>query len=115
MRISDWSSDVCSSDLVVILAATGLQFVKIDRADENIALLRSKFPEVGESFFIAYRLKTKAIVQPLGQFLLIAMDDFAVLIGKRTAHLCQIGRIQVEVREGIVIRDRKRTRLNSSH
>src|SRR3546814_8396177 len=27
MRISDWSSDVCSSDLLALMAAQGLQFI----------------------------------------------------------------------------------------
>src|SRR3546814_15818484 len=44
MRISDWSSDVCSSDLVVShvphLTAASLMRIADERADEHVALLR---------------------------------------------------------------------------
>src|SRR3546814_7173072 len=41
MRISDWSSDVCSSDLAEYLAALDRQIDAVDRLDRTVALDRA--------------------------------------------------------------------------
>src|SRR3546814_7844317 len=47
-RISDWSSDVCSSDLIDACRARGEQFAQIGRA--NVTRPRRAEPDVGDRF-----------------------------------------------------------------
>src|SRR3546814_13783796 len=43
MRISDWSSDVCSSDLAVDLGERGIAIIGVDRRDrDHVGVLRGE-------------------------------------------------------------------------
>src|SRR3546814_11229292 len=72
MRISDWSSDVCSSDLTAV-AAFGRRWAKIGgRARRSSWLPRI----LGECFLhVADRIGAEA-VRPLGAFLTIKDDEY---------------------------------------
>src|SRR3546814_2572768 len=72
MRISDWSSDVCSSDLLALvlgLLAALYRNSLLDRAINLVTLSAISFPE----FFIAYVLVVLLAVQ-LGWF--PSLSDF---------------------------------------
>src|SRR3546814_8308651 len=58
MRFSDWSSDVCSSDLL----ATGAVFASIGLQDVGGAFAKSLFPRVGADGMITLRLTIAAFV-----------------------------------------------------
>src|SRR3546814_2971594 len=106
MRISDWSSDVCSSDLPDAPPATGgvRDFGSADdsRAAQVVDVGRLK-PERGEDG-IGYR---RAIFQSLGS-------------GRRRLRIARRGRwlthaFYLDERPArAVVKDRKSTRLNSS-
>src|SRR3546814_4500485 len=105
MRISDWSSDVCSSDLRVIDGTTPL-FIRVDRAVDivNVLKLRQEFPAmklvlVGatEGWIVAREIaaaKVPVLVSPLTDL---------------PSSFEQLGATQSNAG------DRKSTRLNSSH
>src|SRR3546814_5571062 len=99
MRISDWSSDVCSSDLILVAqpAADPLE-IGVDRA-RDFALVKGVAPAFGDQAESAREVgvaehlscgRTLAVVQPIGAERIIRFLDPAA-------------------------RDRKSTRLNSSH
>src|SRR3546814_1845946 len=93
MRISDWSSDVCSSDLERRIA-------EVAAADVNAAAALG--PEV------AHR----------GGDGREGVQRIAELVEAERLHVVlQIGRLarRVRFREGTELADRKSTRLNSSH
>src|SRR3546814_16764757 len=98
MRISDWSSDVCSSDLILLVQIPGGQFHN-KRCD--LGVVRVEFPTVKvEEGFCHYQCRT---LVPLHKRM-VARNSESVACGKR-------GRI------GIVIRPpvewpRKRDRKN---
>src|SRR3546814_5194873 len=90
MRISDWSSDVCSSDLAMVLAAV-------------VLLIAVQMPGEDEPPVPTARVDD---VRRLG-------DQFHVVVdvtntGDQTA-------ANVQITGELNIRDRKSTRLNSSH
>src|SRR3546814_6063692 len=103
MRISDWSSDVCSSDLARALCPMVERLVVIARLDLLLAALEPGIAEVGGLFVDAGKLVT------------VGIDDrhvpFAYHVDERliaealVAHLDRVAQLQ----------DRKSTRLNSSH
>src|SRR3546814_15089653 len=49
MRISDWSSDVCSSDLAVIRASITLKLCNFEETGAIIAALTTSIPEAPHS------------------------------------------------------------------
>src|SRR3546814_20487399 len=78
MRISDWSSDVCSSDLVIIRSQLpGSILYKPGETQDFFSVITSKspaipqsmkcllFPEMGRLFIQHYRLGLKIGQQPL--------------------------------------------------
>src|SRR3546814_3893264 len=91
MRISDWSSDVCSSDLVVVLRGAVLLAERFHALDHQV------------------RLGQQAEV--LGQVLLDVVDDLGGLVDVGLAAGVGVG----EQARGVVLHvDRKSTRLNCS-
>src|SRR3546814_2972031 len=96
MRISDWSSDVCSSDLIRRLRNPGMEILLLPLSEA----------------------KENRHVRPY--CLANSLDDFR---GKTCARLCiapiailtQIRFRPQEAVDQISARDRKSTRLNSSH
>src|SRR3546814_4364729 len=111
MRISDWSSDVCSSDLAGLKA---LDFPAIERAKlkngiEVVFARRATVPtvQVAVSFDAGYAADPH---NALGtQSLMLSLMD------EGTMSLDSIAFAEAKERLGAAIRDRKSTRLNSSH
>src|SRR3546814_1738079 len=104
MRISDWSSDVCSSDLVVTIP-TNLPVQRIDEEDEFYKNTHDKFRAIAKS------IKEHA---DKGQPVLVG----TVSIEK--SELLSEFLHQEKVKHNVLHarlheRDRKSTRLNSSH
>src|SRR3546814_1836411 len=104
MRISDWSSDVCSSDLLGIVG-------RIDEgAPDDDAVVRAKRggKHVGALGMAA------VIVAGAGLAFRIGLDEEAAEIGNRGVDLVGLGAPPCgDVRIERI--DRKSTRLNSSH
>src|SRR3546814_5974699 len=111
MRISDWSSDVCSSDLPAALRLT--------RRSVNHVLRPPGTPEVGGSRPALYAVcleRGARAVMIIGAALLLAQAwqvDLVALTAQDTlATRLLRGALNAVV---IVLIDRKSTRLNSSH
>src|SRR3546814_2599228 len=110
MRISDWSSDVCSSDLTpVVMAALKLAPLVFARPGE---LRRARWADIdlgaGEWRYVATKTATQHIV-PLATQAVEILRELQPLTGRGEF-----------VFPGIrdrkrPLRDRKSTRLNSSH
>src|SRR3546814_2858011 len=100
MRISDWSSDVCSSDLVapgrVGFASTSAPFT--DRAHAGLIVDALGLPRATRTIDVS---GTRRCAISLLLDTLLAGDDALVAAGER--------------RPAKAGRDRKSTRLNSSH
>src|SRR3546814_2361258 len=103
MRISDWSSDVCSSDLITL--ADG------DRRD-----LEQKLADAGRTYAVADAKRKKErfnmtlqrhIAQPS------AVTRYAKLMADVESRFNR--HVVREIAHGADIADRKSTRLNSSH
>src|SRR3546814_1586838 len=112
MRISDWSSDVCSSDLYIERSASDLAIVQ--RLLERF-LVDQPAPRAIDD--------ADALLRP-GEIL--AREDVARLVGKRSVEGDEIGTgekfIQGHLLDAKIDRpfdrqegDRKSTRLNSTH
>src|SRR3546814_7084317 len=112
MRISDWSSDVCSSDLV---APQVFQLGGIFRRDDEaelVTVLAATFLEGGQVGVVggrAVRLPRLAVAADA-----FALDVAQVRDGRTRAGLLEIHQPHLDggAARG---RDRKSTRLNSSH
>src|SRR3546814_5048727 len=103
MRISDWSSDVCSSDL--------------ERADERRAhragplTLGAVHPEIGEQRVVAAEQVVEAEVAPLG-----VEETIVFRLGPRWQRAAVLGdALDMAAQFYLLGKDRKSTRLNSSH
>src|SRR3546814_2019678 len=111
MRISDWSSDVCSSDLQGLLRAALPVFVGVDYASRVGAAFLSQYPKAR----LDIRLVDKA-VHPI-------KDGFDVAFGVGPLQDSALIASKVFTLEGFLCAapafvenlDRKSTRLNSSH
>src|SRR3546814_10251369 len=90
MRISDWSSDVCSSDLIAFSEADG-------RPDEEGAAQR----------IIGRRIGVAAV---LGRAAIVVADHGRLLVEQVVDAAAQR-----EALGHVIAADRKSTRLNSSH
>src|SRR3546814_3964589 len=115
MRISDWSSDVCSSDLAAALqaAVNALRFIDDDDGARRTDQVDGRF---------AARLL--AILVEVVHVLLVDRahgddHDLNGRAGGKVPHLAELGGIVEEIVEGLAgieaFEDRKSTRLNSSH
>src|SRR3546814_9060764 len=107
MRISDWSSDVCSSDLGLVVATE--QLGKLARAPGIVLALALHHVAVGLAGL------------RVGAVRLIALAVLAVQRGRRLAAVVAVGLAAGVVLVCLVLLllvlvvDRKSTRLNSSH
>src|SRR3546814_2085830 len=100
MRISDWSSDVCSSDLhraVIVLEAIGLC--------QRVAVL-GQLP--------ARDLWQQFLDAGLGELVLAALARHAMGLGEGD-QIGHVGSCRRRGDGGVLNEDRKSTRLNSSH
>src|SRR3546814_10501785 len=99
MRISDWSSDVCSSDLIggaKAMRDRDPDRIKIVTIDTEHAAVRDTVLSLEEQGF-------EPVLLPVDPDGLIVMDAAQAVIDERTALVA-----------GMLV-DRKSTRLNSSH
>src|SRR3546814_10300702 len=122
MRISDWSSDVCSSDLVVGDAEVGKQGVVLEHQPDRAGFRRPLPPLAGHHLAVdddaALLKRLQAGGDPQRSGLAAAgrpeqADDLAALQAEaQVIDRPQIAEGMADVLEG---KDRKSTRLNSSH
>src|SRR3546814_749697 len=136
MRISDWSSDVCSSDLVEEHLGAGVVHHGADRLDGDAAAdrLAQVDDEDRESLallgHLVFRRRAReqqhqiAVLGAAGPYLLAAHDVAVALApgaGQETQGIGAAGRLgdaeglQAQLTLGDARQDRKSTRLNSSH
>src|SRR3546814_7294114 len=104
MRISDWSSDVCSSDLPAVVVVNHVSFLD--------GLLLAAFLPGKPTFAVHTRIARAWWVKPfLPLFDAFPVDPTNPLSAKAMVKAVREGRTLVIFPEG----DRKSTRLNSSH
>src|SRR3546814_3650061 len=106
MRISDWSSDVCSSDLLAVVAGdVGLE--ACDAVFELAGLGSEQVPADGAE--VVERL-SRLVESPLGALAVV------LLAGERSGDLVVLpGRVDWSLADETEDLERKTTRLNSSH
>src|SRR3546814_10203549 len=105
MRISDWSSDVCSSDLIVAR-------IRLDHRPYHAALSRA-LAAARARFGVAVLLDLHSM-PPLGT----AADTVRIVFGDRFGKSAGgrfVARLEGEAEAAGLRQDRKSTRLNSSH
>src|SRR3546814_2717267 len=106
MRISDWSSDVCSSDLPVLVQATGPGDL-VDKREAADELAVGAIEHIEEAVAVGGGRG----LDVLAPFLVVEGDHLvdAVIVPA-------VVRSALEVPfDAAVVRDRQSTRLNSSH
>src|SRR3546814_3993305 len=111
MRISDWSSDVCSSDLLVLIDPAGALVRQVEAAQPEVVLINLENPsrDLLEDFFAMSR----ALARPIAMF--VDQSD-----AEATGAAIDAG-VSAYVVDGLSkqrikpVIDRKSTRLNSSH
>src|SRR3546814_5403059 len=99
MRISDWSSDVCSSDLAIMI---------VER------MHRLQMQQAGTAVRVLHRKARDHLAHP------IAVRDRPAIAAKLHRHPLgperyQFGRVAIGIMDHLPIADRKSKRLNSSH
>src|SRR3546814_3465088 len=94
MRISDWSSDVCSSDLAVfdnwsMAAAVGFSFVttklRVAFSSSSIACLMATAAR-GEQFFNAARMRSEEHTSELQSLMRISYAVFCLKKKRQNSH-----------------------------
>src|SRR3546814_4926693 len=112
MRISDWSSDVCSSDLLIAVEI-GVEC----RANQRVKLDRLALDQHGFERLDAEAVKRRGAVQHdrvLANDFVEDVPDFLAFLFDPLLRLFQGHRQTLGV-EARIDEDRKSTRLNSSH
>src|SRR3546814_10891548 len=105
MRISDWSSDVCSSDLTAFAAGDTRHFVRLVEYHHAVEIIADPVEDL---------LKASTLVPPVGAERRIREEEHTLGRTYGRAQLPLIEMLDVE-RETADRGDRKRTRRNSSH
>src|SRR3546814_6385968 len=110
MRISDWSSDVCSSDLVDLIHNAATQEER-QAADDLISLLTPVIKGFGTDKGYEIATNAQQVFGGHGYIVETGVEQYV-----RDARISMIyeGANGVQAMD-LVGRDRKRTRLNSSH
>src|SRR3546814_8498070 len=111
MRISDWSSDVCSSDLILFRIDDRDYRAKLAQAEANVQAARARVANSAEDIALQHILVRHAAAQRRA-----AAAD--LMLARKTSNRRQAlvdgGAVsQAQVDESDT--DRKSTRLNSSH
>src|SRR3546814_3879351 len=106
MRISDWSSDVCSSDLLVDDGGGTLMLARIAREAWGAHLTPA-----GPRAFLFFRDASGAVSEVVEGDATYARENAALPADPPTGYRPLVGRYAAHGEEG----DRKSTRLNSSH
>src|SRR3546814_2965404 len=116
MRISDWSSDVCSSDLALILFSAGLAPLRLHEAGYGLVLVGPQRIDRGQ-------VVGQVVTQQDRRALSLDISEVRPVLGVadqrrqiRREAARDSRRIDKPLQlEGLEPADRKRTRLNSSH
>src|SRR3546814_1074186 len=120
MRISDWSSDVCSSDLNPELLGVRkiirkTHFHGLDLIPANLKLYNLEYEIAG---YLAQN-QSFDIIDMIAQAIEDVVDDYDVVIMDPPPALGMVSMAVLQAANAMVIpmppRDRKSTRLNSSH
>src|SRR3546814_8678115 len=126
MRISDWSSDVCSSDLPIghgAIVRGGIavdldpipSFGMADVVDHDVVMLAPEEGDRREAFSPAEHVACRRRTLPLGDRPMLDADIVAGLgVGPARDIACREDAGRARFEEG-VDQDRKSTRLNYSH
>src|SRR3546814_3806388 len=101
MRISDWSSDVCSSDLT---ETDLLQAIDVSTADQPQRISSSWLPGGGAAQDMAMH----------GGNLVLLQQNYGLTVNDAQT-LAPIARFEADLPKSLEQRDRKSTRLNTSH
>src|SRR3546814_1221338 len=138
MRISDWSSDVCSSDLpdFVIRIPFGVEFEIVEvwkarqveparlepprHAGIEVEILLQAVARVGDPGELRFPARLLAIAQRRKGEVARRLGEIDILILARVTPAGgqgqTVGQVEIHMREGgVALVDRKSTRLNSSH
>src|SRR3546814_6044657 len=117
MRISDWSSDVCSSDLgaVVLAAAQTQRAVRRARLDRTDAADQRRPQRAGAAAAIYQPRADGAVVRALPPPTTFAEGQRALALWLMSAAGVFAGVMVVAIVALLVWGDRKSTRLNSSN
>src|SRR3546814_6274233 len=119
MRISDWSSDVCSSDLVLLWALGRPAYAAFSglEADHRAAIERegrvaAKAQLLGRrpAATVAVAVAVAADAAPIDQFLAQSAGEIGLTLDRNEARGADQATIAIAT-----AKDRKSTRLNSSH
>src|SRR3546814_10901239 len=114
MRISDWSSDVCSSDLNVIPAsARGRLLIRHNdqhKGADLVAMIERIAHEVEPNAKILGKISGEAFLTPLGELSELVADAIHAETDARPEMSTTGG-----TSDARFLQDRKSTRLNSSH
>src|SRR3546814_10374113 len=108
MRISDWSSDVCSSDLRIVVGLGEDGIVEVAR----IGAVDGDQRQVAQILTAAERRRGGGL--GLGDGLLRKLADEAVLVQRDEAERARVVALAEPLQHAHAA-DRKSTRLNSSH
>src|SRR3546814_10248987 len=108
MRISDWSSDVCSSDLILCQNIEGhADILRIDKTDNHLEvfMFKSFLPSAAAAFALL--------------LMSTAASAHTKLVGSTPAAnstVSKVTSVNLQFNEKVITStDRKSTRLNSSH
>src|SRR3546814_1756499 len=116
MRISDWSSDVCSSDLAagvaLVVLATVFNTVRLQALTQREEIAVARLVGATEPFVRRPFLYLGALTGLAASVLAIALARLALIpLNTTLSRLAQ----SYGVDWGLHLPDRKSTRLNSSH
>src|SRR3546814_9049935 len=106
MRISDWSSDVCSSDLTDYCGAVWIPEKEAMNSTKNMSYVNSASPMV--SVGIPTFNRPVSLNKTLDNIRKQSYKNLEIIVSDNSSDDLRVGKIIKE-------KDRKSTRLNSSH
>src|SRR3546814_5167166 len=108
MRISDWSSDVCSSDLFAILFMLISLMLLLAAIWFGLLIANRLVTPIGEVVSVAERIRAGDLTARVTEQ---GDDDEIATLGRTFNRMTG----QLAAQQSELIADRKSTRLNSSH